>query len=389
MIVRNPRIIVVDRSQELYHVVRSGLDLMERRARFIHTHTAEDALLELKASGADLLIAAHNLADGSDGPGLALQAKRELAALPVIVLAEASDPDVDEQDKALFSYLRRPFPPESFLREMRIALDGPEAAPQGGASDQDLMPIPEIDFAKLRAPLFQLMRDVGAMAGVLASRNGKVMSYEGAAGYVDRDIVASVVGGSFHNLSKLLPIIGDQPRVLQFYDGDKRDLFALALGLHYVVMLIFEGNAAAAALGNVKRFGFAAINEMLNAIGNDIAFSTTPVAPPPSPKAVSPKRATAEFRQARQLAQAKRAADNAPTPPFEKPAPEPEVAQAQAIPNFDPGIFDGLGSIDESDADQLFSPSAIAASLNSAGGPKISFDDAQMQGILGDLGELR
>jgi hypothetical protein len=386
---RNPRIIVVDKRQALYQIVRSALDLMERRARLIHTDTAEDALLELRASGADLLVTAHILADGSDGPGLALEAKRELAALSVIVIADADDPDANGHDQALFHYLRRPFPPESFIRAIRISLDGPEAASHSGDTEADLIPVPEIDPAKLRQPLFQLMRDVGAMAVVLANRHGKVISYEGAAGYVDRDVIASVLGGSFHNIAKLLPIIGDQPRVLQYYDGDKRDLFALALGLHYFVMLIFEGNASAAALGNVKRFGFAVINDMLALVGSDVAFTTKPVAPPPT-KVVTTKRATTELPRVRppKAAPAPAAAPMQDAAPV-RPAPEAEVVQAAPIPNFDPNIFEGLNGVDVAQADELFSPSAIAATLNQAGGPKISFEDAMMQGILGDLGETK
>src|SRR5207244_9931909 len=76
---------------------------------------------------------------------------------------------------------------------------------------------------------------------------------------------------------KLSPFIVDQPRVLKYYDGEKGDLFGLAVGLHYFIMLIFEGNAPAAALGNVKRFGGNSVNEMLNVIGVEVAFSTKPV----------------------------------------------------------------------------------------------------------------
>ncbi|MBX3083537.1 MAG: hypothetical protein KF716_18030 [Anaerolineae bacterium] len=377
---RNPRIIVVDSKQELYNIVRSALDLLDRRPRFIHVHSVEDALAELKSSGADLLVITQTLEDAIDGPTLALQAKRELAALPVIVLGEATDPALeDHTDDSLFVYLRRPFIAEAFIRAMRVALDGPEAAPKDVSHDEDLLPVPEIDTSKLSRPLFQLMRDVGAMAVVLSSRAGKVLSHEGAAGYVDRDLIASVLGSSLHGLAKMLPIIGAQPRVMQYYDGDRSDLFALALGLHHVVILIFDGNAPNTALGNVRRFGFTAINEMLGMIGTDIAFSTQPIAAPAKKDQTGThrRRKTEEIRhlQPRHDPKPKAAASEPPPPP------------AEAIANFDPDIFDKLGSIDLSQADDLFNSASTNSNANTNNGSKISFEDAMMQGILGDLGD--
>jgi DNA-binding response OmpR family regulator len=376
---RNPRIIVVDNKQELYNIVRSALDLLDRRPRYIHVHSAEDALVELKSSGADLMVTTQTLDEIADGTELALQAKRELAAVPVIVLGEATDPVLEgHTDDSLFVYLRRPFVPEAFIRAMRVALDGPEAAPKDVAQAEDLMPVPEIDYSGLSRPLFQLMRDVGAMAAVLSSRTGKVLSHEGAAGYIDRDLIASVLGSSMHGLPKMLSIIGDQPRVMQHYDGDRSDIFALALGLHYIVILIYDGNAPNTALGNVRRFGFAAINDMLALIGTDIAFSTHPIAAPP------PKRETGTHRR-RKTEELRRPP---PQPELKPQAVVPEViAPAEAIPNFDPSIFDSLGSVDLSQADDLFSGPNAGSGANANNGSKISFEDAMMQGILGDLGD--
>lgn len=380
---RNPRIIVVDNKQELYNIVRSALDLLDRRPRYIHVHSAEDALVELKSSGADLMVTTQTLDETTDGPALALQAKRELAAVPVIVLGEATDPVLESHaDDSLFVYLRRPFMPEAFIRAMRVALDGPEAAPKDVTHEEDILPVPEIDHSRLSRPLFQLMRDVGAMAAVLSSRTGKVLSHEGAAGYVDRDLIASVIGSSLHGLSKILPIIGDQPRVMQYYDGDRSDIFALALGLHYVVILIYDGNAPNTAIGNVRRFGFAAINDMLSLIDLQVAFSTQPIVAPPAPKkeqtGTHRRRKTEELKHLPQRHE----------PKLQAPPVVPEViAPAEAIPNFDPSIFDSLGSVDVSQADDLFSSPSAGSGAGANNGSKISFEDAMMQGILGDLGD--
>ena len=222
----NPRIIIVDDHQGVYDIVRASLELLGRRPRLIETHTSEDALTELRIGTPDLLVTAQNLPGETDGPTLAVTVKRELAALPVIVLGDTRDAEIDEETlaQAPFQYLRRPFPPEAFMRVLRVSLDGPEAAPAEKPPEDVMGPVPQIDSDRLRPILFKLMRDVAAMAVILADRNGKVITYDGAAGYVDRDLLASALGPGFGHTSKILSIIGEHPRVLKYFDGDKLDL---------------------------------------------------------------------------------------------------------------------------------------------------------------------
>jgi CheY-like chemotaxis protein len=379
----NPRIIVVDDNQGLYNIVRASLELLGRRPRLIETHTPEDALAELRISSPDLLVTAQTLPGQTDGPTLATLAKRELAALPVIVLGAERDLEISEDELAQspFQYLRRPFAPETFLRALRVALDGPEAVPQAAPPEDLFGPVPAIDSDKLRPILFRLMREAGAMAAVMADRNGKVITYEGAAGYVDRDLLASALGPGFGNTSKILPIIGDQPRVLKYYDGDKIDLFGLAVGLHHFITLIFETNAGDRAMGTVKRLGGIAVNEMLGIIG-DIAFSARP-----APQISAPAPAKAAEHAPRRGRRTQETAAVQPAPARAAAPPKPEKPAAAAIPNFDPSLFDSLDSIDLSKADELFDPDKLAASLSGSSGNKISFDDALLQGIIGNVDE--
>ena len=56
----------------------------------------------------------------------------------------------------------------------------------------------------------------------------------------------------------------------------------------------------------------------------------------------------------------------------------------EPIANFDPSLLDALDQIDLNKAEALFSPEKLAASAAS-GSNKISFEDALMQGIIGDV----
>jgi len=393
MTLTNPRIIVADPTQSLQHLVRAALELMGRRPRMIETYTANDAIAELRLGAPDLLISAYDMHDTTSGVLLAIDAKRELAALPVIVIASEEDPELDEDtiSQSPFQYLKRPFSPETFLRVLRIALDGPEAAPKE-IKTEEIIPVPPIEHEKLKGVMFKLMRDVGAMAIVLADRNGKVVDYEGAAGYFDRDSLAATLGPGFGDTIKLLPVVGEQPMVLKHYDGKRGTLFGLSVGLHYFLMLIFDGTAPASALGAVKRYGTSAVNEMLAQIG-PIAFDPNPVLQAVTPALPPHKEEPHKKRKTR--TQEVAAVRSAPPPPPPTPARvekherpeknEPSKKQSTAPANFDPKLLDSLDSIDLSQADSLFDPANLAETGSSGSDDKISFDDAMLQGIIGNM----
>ncbi|MDW8299298.1 MAG: hypothetical protein RML95_08160 [Anaerolineae bacterium] len=384
----NPRIIVVDPQQKLYHLVRAAMELMERRPRLIETYNGDDALIELRAIPPDLLITSQTLREASSGTVLALMAKREIAALPVIVVGEESDPELDEETIAQspFQYLRRPIAPELFIRTLRIALDGPEAAPRD-VTPEEIIPVPSIEYSgQIQRILFDLMRNVNAMAVILADRNGKVIGYDGAAGYVDRDLIAAALAPGFGNVLKLLPTLGEQPRVLKYYDAERSTIFGLSLGLHHFVVLVYDRNAPSAALGNVKRFGATAINQLLEIIG-DVAFNPKPATPIVHTKSdahAKRKTRTQELHAVQARAASKPAADK-PVMPTNLATPS---APPQPAPAFDPSLLDALDSVDLAQAEALFDPDKLAESaIVFPPESRISFDDALMQGIIGEIDE--
>jgi len=398
MVPNNPRIIIADDSQGLATITRSALELMGRRPRVIEAHTGEDALDEARLRAPDLLITGYKLGSTMTGVMLALQAKREAAAVPVIVIATESDLELDQETLAdsPFHYLRRPFVPELFIRALRIALDGPEAVPAAEVPVDALGPVPEVDVDKLRQISAKLMREVGAMSVILSDRNGKVLTYDGAAGYIDRDVLSAGLGPTFASTARILPIVGDQPRVLKYYDGDKFDIFSLAIGLHYFVSLVFDGASGDRALGSVRRWGGTAVNEMLAIVG-DAAFAiASPVASLPEvPKAPEPqpapkhrgRRRTQEMSALKtQSVPSAKKAEAVPAPI----SPQPPLPVGDPITDFDASILDGLASLDLSQADALFDPArleSLASPLVADADSRISINDAQAQGIIGPLDE--
>lgn len=394
----NPRIIIADDTQGLATITRSALELMGRRPRMVEAHTGEDALDEARLRAPDLLITAYKLGSTMTGVMLALQAKREAAGVPIIVIATESDLELDQETltDSPFQYLRRPFVPELFIRALRISLDGPEAVPVAEVPVDPLGPVPEVEVDKLRQISSKLMREVGAMSVVLSDRNGKVLTYDGAAGYIDRDVLSAGLGPTFANTARILSIVGDQPRVLKYYDGDKFDIFSLAIGLHHFVSLVFDGTSGDRALGPVRRYGGSAVNEMLSVIGAPAFMIAAPVARLPEvPKAPEPKpepkhrgrRRTQEMAALKtQSVPGIRKVENVPEP-IHPQAPMPVGAP---IVDFDASILEGLASLDMRQADALFDPERLemlGSPLVADADVRLSINDAQAQGIIGSLDE--
>ncbi len=377
-----PRIVVVDPSYDVARIVRGALTLLNRQHILIEAPTAEDTLEEVRHSAIDLVVTAYQIPGRMHGIDLAQQICHESLGTPVIVLADTDDPQIEAAAlaEAPFQYFVRPVA-EPFLRGLRIALDG-EVAVQAEETQAavpvgtDLGPVPSIDVEELRGIIGSLVRDVGAMGAVLADRTGRVLIETGAIGYIDRETLAAILGPSFAHAAQISPLIGGDAWAMQYYDGERLDVFGLALGIHYFMCLIFEGSNRG-AFGAVTMFGRRAADQMIDMIG-EAAYAEKKLEPLPQPK------------------------EKEPVPVAAAPAPRPqerveEAAELEAlfdaqpgepmlepVADFDPDALFGQ-SIDVGLADSLFDENALsdlAASIAASEGERVGYDEAIDMGIL-------
>jgi CheY-like chemotaxis protein len=372
-----PRIVVVDPAYDVARIVRGALTLLNRQHILIEVPTADDTLEEVRHSAIDLVVTAYQIPGKMHGIDLAQQICHESLGTPVIVLADEGDPQIEAEAlaEAPFQYFVRPVA-EPFLRGLRIALDGEvavqveEAAPTGG----DLGPVPSINIEELRAIIGSLVRDVGAMGAVLADRTGRVLIETGAIGYIDRETLAAILGPSFAHAAQIGPLVGGDAWAMQYYDGERLDVFGLALGIHYFMCLIFEGSNRG-AFGAVTMFGRRAADQMIDMIG-EAAYAAKKPEPLPQPK------------------------EKEPTPAPVAPAPPERVEEAvelealfdaqpgepllEPVADFDPDALFGQ-AIDIGLADSLFDEntlSDLAASIAASEGERVGYDEAIDMGIL-------
>lgn len=377
-----PRIIVVDATRDVVPILRGALALLSRQAILIEVPTADAALEEIQRAPTDLVVAAYALPGQVDGIELAARINHEALGTPVIVLAEEQSQPEDNpaMQDARCQVFVRPVA-GAFLRGLLAALDGETAASRdaGEAGDSLLEqgPLPPIELDDVRGILIDLMRDAGAMGVVLADRRGRVLAHEGATGYIDREKLAAIVGPSLAQAVGVSPLVGGNAWSMQYYNGERMDVYALALGFHYAMCLIFESSNRR-ALASVMLYGRRAADQLIEIIGEDayrVRAAEAPeerAAPESSGPAAAPARDDKRSRDAAEvealLGQMEGAADGEP------------------IPDLDlERLFSQ--SVDEGLADNLFDPETLENLVTSLGGDgddRLGYDDAVNMGILED-----
>lgn len=371
-----PRILAVDSTDQVASILRGAMTLLDRRFILVEVPNAEDALIELQNTEVDLLITAYALPD-LNGLDLAARAVRESAGTRIIVLAAANDPVVEPEklENIPYTYLVRPVG-EQFWRALRMGLDGVAAvaAQEGDTQAQhslDLGPMPDIDERALRDHLMPMMRDTAALGAFIADRMGRVIFTQGITGYFDIGLCAAVLAPNFAHTVDLRGLLGGNAATLQYFDGENYDIFAMALGLHYFVVLIFDGTKRP-AFGPVTNFGRKEADLILEKIGPDVAWSFRR----PVQQLMTQTMPALSMDMAAVLPEV-------PAPVEETPViPEGPLVQLEPVEDLD---LDRIFSqnVDETAFDDLFSDDDIAQdNIFVSGDNNVSFNEAMNMGIL-------
>ena len=284
-----PHIVTVDPTGTVARIVRAAIDLIDQSVIQIDVPGGLDALDEIGRTGCQLLIAALQLSGDMSGIDLALKVKETHPGAAVIVLGDVDDPpELDEAYRASapFVYLHRPVdavavharPPRRAGRRRHLFGERPARLHPQVAADLDIGPIPALDMKVAERVVDSLLVDVGAMAIVVANRGGEVLLERGAVGYLDREqLDQRAPADRPHDRRDGAVGGGGQPSALQFYDGERYDVFVLSVGFHHFMCLVFDGQIGERQFGAVNRFGRRAAEDLIALLGIN-AFTVTPSA---------------------------------------------------------------------------------------------------------------
>jgi CheY-like chemotaxis protein len=285
-----PRIITVDPIGSVSRIVRAAVDLLDLPLVQIDVPDGSEALAE--APRASLIVAAYEL-DEPDakmtGFQLAQRIQRASGEAGIIVIADVDGPEeraVAAEYNGAFAYFRRPLDGQQFLRvlavgisegavAMKTAMTTPVAAARSSSTPN--APIPPLDLSQAQAIIDGLLTDLGAMAIILASRNGETLLERGAVGYIDRERLTKALMPIMTTNIGVKDLFGGQVSTVQFYDGEDHDVFVLSVGLHHFVCVMYDGQQGARQFGLVNRFGRRAVEDLIGLVGANAFFIQMPV----------------------------------------------------------------------------------------------------------------
>ncbi|HUN05902.1 MAG TPA: hypothetical protein PLQ56_04855 [Aggregatilineales bacterium] len=381
-----PRIITVDSTGTIARIVSGTLQLLHRSAVQIDVPQGEAALEELQRGGVQLVISAWELYNNMGGLELALRVKQASESTAVIVLGDTDDPEtLDEETEASpFVYLHRPVDVHQFLRVFQAGLDNEDifkamASPMAEVERIiDRGPVPVMNRQPAGKILNDMLRETGAMAVLLTKRTAEIELEAGAAGYLDRERLTNALMPMVSNVIEMGSIVGGQGSSLHFYDGDDRDIFVFSVGVHYFLVLVFDGQSGSRKFGVVKSVGGRAVADLTALLG---ASAMVLQQPRPVQESVSP----AAKRKGKTGALPALEPDDLIVRP-EISVPEPEPLKLDPIANFDASIFDRLPALDSNAADDIFDLDRLESLVKSTSGRKeVSFEEAMELGVLPDI----
>ncbi len=383
----SPRIITVDPTGTVARIMRATLDLLDRQIVLVDIPDARTVLDEVKAGNCKLVVTAVELYSDIKGIQLAIQVRRDSPETHVIILAEGEDPTLDEEtlSESPFVYFRRPIDLPQFGRALLAGLDGEDIfaalRPPAGVVHSPLLemgPVPRLDTEAARSIIDMLLTDVGAMAIILASREGEVLLERGAVGYIDRERLAQALTPMIATTIDMSELVGGRTSTIQYFDGEEYDVFVLSVGLHHFLCIVMDGQAGNRQFGAVNRFGRRAAEDMIALLGA-AAFIVQKIAP------------TQEARQGKRKGKSVLSEEpETELTPIERPeikVKEPEPLQLEPIEDLDMSIFDQLEHFNADNADDLFNPERLAeiASENRRPDGPIDINLARQLGIIPDL----
>ncbi len=383
-----PRIVVVDPTPTLARIARGVLALLGKAYVLIEVPSAEAALNEVAEGRVALVLAVYQLPD-LDGVQFCRRVHETAPTVPVIVLADADDPLPSPEviAGAPCRLYVRPVA-EAFLRGLRATLEGETAAVLDAAApvtDDTLGPVPSADVDAMRGPVAAMMRDVGALGALVADRTGRILFELGATGALDRAALVAMAGAALTRTAPMGSLVGGNAWTMHYYDGDRFDVFVLALGLHYFLALVFDG-ANRSAFGPVTMYGRRVADQLIRTLG-EAAYRITL---PSQPDGVGGGGATSHTGQPDNPTRSKVRRGERATPA--KAAPVVETAadsgprrsqrgdkSAQAPLPIDLEALFGQ-AVDEELAERLFDPDELkqlAASLGGDDPEQVGYDDVR------------
>ncbi|MGH2521559.1 MAG: response regulator [Anaerolineales bacterium] len=366
------RILVVDDQREITRMIRSALETLGQGYVIVEVPSGEEAVLEIRRGGIDLLVTDVRL-PGISGLDLIKRLRKANDKAQAIVISGYPSAQFEAEAKRLgvTSYFSKPLRMEDFLQSVQTALgEKPTVGPAVPSSAQPQEP-------GIAARLSTLRRDLAANAVFLVDLDGKVVVRAGDITKLDMDPVLAHLMTAFSAALKVCKLLGGLiPTNVHFFDGDDYDVYAANVGQYFALVIIFDGERGAGQMGPVMRYGRQCADDLLNSLvvmgiavepALPSGFAAGPLpALSPEPLAIPvPEQAAAP------VALAVAAAASAPKPP-PKPLSEQEIK----------ALEEAAKKVKEADAASFWDTAMAEAAAESVRPDTLSWEQAEKLGLI-------
>jgi DNA-binding response OmpR family regulator len=254
------RILLVDDQRDVTRMLRASLETLGHHFTVVDVPSGEEALLEIKRGGVDLLITDVRL-PGISGLEVIKRLRKTNSQAQVIVMSGQSASEISVEAQKLGAvYFNKPVPIGEFLDAVQRAL-GPEQVPQAPAATQaESQP-------GITDRLSTLRRDLGAIAVFLVDLDGKIVVRAGDVTALEMDPVMTHLMSAFSASMNVCKLLGGLiPTNVQYFDGDDFDIYSANVGRYFALVIIFDGERGASQMGPVMRYGRQCADDLLNSL---------------------------------------------------------------------------------------------------------------------------
>lgn len=267
---REGRILIVDDQRDVARILKSSLDILKRGYLVIEVPSGEEALLEIQRTEFDILVTDYRL-PGMKGTELIERARKRTPGLKAIVITGTSLDEVQQDlgETVIDAIFLKPVETDVFTDTIARALLGEqEVAEEPADFEDEIGLIPEFPEGPIARQLSSLLRDLGASAVVFVDRNGNILLTEGALDHSLRfSDLAVLLAQNFTTTVEISNYLGNAPSsAVHYYDGNWNDIYALSVGVHFFLVLVFPGGSQK-QMGAVLRFGKPAVQEIIRNVG--------------------------------------------------------------------------------------------------------------------------
>jgi CheY-like chemotaxis protein len=380
---REFRILIVDDQRDVARVLRASLELLNRGYFIVDVPSAEEAMLEIRSKPFDIIVTDYEL-PGMTGSEFIKRVRKRTPGIQAFVIT--AHPPAKIRDSLggveIGGIFEKPLDTQAFTNAIVRALHGEEEIAEKPAVSPALGQVPEFNEKPIALLLGSLLADLGANAVAFVDRAGNVLLRQGQ---LDEGMrfseLAVLLAYNFTTTAEISEYLGEGPSgAVHYYDGASYDIYALSVGLHFFVVIVFPGGSQK-QMGPVLRFGKPAAAQMIDEIGEAalaIEGAEPEEAAPEEEEEVPEVAPEEEAEEAFTEALTEAAAE------FAEPV---EQAEIEALPELviDLDELDAALARDASDTDAFWAEAA--ENEGSYDDETMSLEEARELGIITDIGE--